>query len=140
MSTVVDFSRLQQAGSLPVEELLRQLKTQGEQELNEARAIQPGLMPRSTLETADVTVCYDFQPFHDVGGDFLDFFQLSDQTIGIYLGDVTGGCRVVCSAGGNTTGSAQDRHGSGRSAEPAESQDVAAQHFAPLSGGGVCVF
>ena len=104
MSTVVDFSRLQQAGSLPVEELLRQLKTQGEQELNEARAIQPGLMPRSTLETADVTVCYDFQPFHDVGGDFLDFFQLSDQTIGIYLGDVTGGCRVVCSAGGEHYG------------------------------------
>ena len=48
------------------------------------------MMPRGTLETADVTVCYDFQPFHEVGGDFLDFFQPSDQTIEIYLGDVTG--------------------------------------------------
>jgi sigma-B regulation protein RsbU (phosphoserine phosphatase) len=90
MSTVVDPYRLQQAGSLSIEELLRQLKTQREQELNEARAIQLGMMPRGTLETADVTACYDFQPFHEVGGDFLDFFQLSDQTIGIYLGDVTG--------------------------------------------------
>jgi sigma-B regulation protein RsbU (phosphoserine phosphatase) len=48
------------------------------------------MMPRGTLETSDVTVCCDFRPFHEVGGDFLDFFQLSDQTIGIYLGDVTG--------------------------------------------------
>jgi hypothetical protein len=43
--------------------------------LNEARAIQLGMMPRGTLETADVTACYDFQPFHEVGGDFLDFFS-----------------------------------------------------------------
>jgi hypothetical protein len=75
MSTVVDPYRLQQAGSLSIEELLRQLKTQREQELNEARAIQLGMMPRGTLETADVTACYDFQPFHEVGGDFLDFFS-----------------------------------------------------------------
>jgi phosphoserine phosphatase RsbU/P len=90
MSTVVDSFRLQQAGSLSIEELVRQLETQREQELNEARAIRLGMMPRGTPETADITVCYDFQPFHEVGGDFLDFFQLSDQTIGIYIGDVTG--------------------------------------------------
>jgi len=90
MRTVVDSSLLRQAGPLPVEELLKQLETQREQELNEARTIQLGMMPRGTLETAEVTVCYDFQPFYEVGGDFLHFFQLGDQTIGIYLGDVTG--------------------------------------------------
>ena len=31
-----------------------------------------------------------FQPFHEVGGDFLDFFTLTDGVIGIYLGDVRG--------------------------------------------------
>jgi hypothetical protein len=36
------------------------------------------------------TVCDQFQPFHEVGGDFLDFFTLTDGVIGIYLGDVTG--------------------------------------------------
>ena len=29
-------------------------------------------------------------PFYEVGGDFLDFFTLTDGVIGIYLGDVTG--------------------------------------------------
>jgi len=32
----------------------------------------------------------EFQPFYEVGGDFLDFFTLTDGAIGIYLGDVTG--------------------------------------------------
>ena len=44
----------------------------------------------SALRTADVTVCYQFQPFHEVGGDFLDFFTPTDGVIGICLGDVTG--------------------------------------------------
>ena len=30
------------------------------------------------------------KPFYEVGGDFLDFFTLTDGVIGIYLGDVTG--------------------------------------------------
>lgn len=71
-------------------DLLSRLEVQREQELSEARAIQLGMMPRSILKTAAATVCYDFQPFHEVGGDFLDFFLLSDETIGVYLGDVTG--------------------------------------------------
>jgi len=48
-----------------------------------------GMLPQGTLRTLDVTVCYQFQPFQ-VGGNFLDFFPLTDGVIGIYLGDVTG--------------------------------------------------
>jgi sigma-B regulation protein RsbU (phosphoserine phosphatase) len=48
------------------------------------------MLPQGPLRTADVTACYEFQPFHEVGGDFLDFFTLTDGVIGIYLGDVTG--------------------------------------------------
>lgn len=70
--------------------LLNDLESQREQELAEARAIQMAMLPQGPLRTADVTVCYEFQPFHEVGGDFLDFFTLTDGVIGIYLGDVTG--------------------------------------------------
>jgi sigma-B regulation protein RsbU (phosphoserine phosphatase) len=70
--------------------VLAELEAQREQELAEARAIQLGMLPHGPLRTEDVSVCYEFQPFHEVGGDFLDFFTLTDGTIGIYLGDVTG--------------------------------------------------
>ncbi len=49
-----------------------------------------GMLPQGALRTADVTVCYQFRPFHEVGVGFLDFFPLTDGVIGIYLGDVTG--------------------------------------------------
>jgi len=42
------------------------------------------------LKTAAVEIESEFQPFSEVGGDFLDYFLLSDGTAGLYLGDVTG--------------------------------------------------
>src|SRR6266700_3708981 len=69
---------------------LSDLELQREQELAEARAIQMGMLPQGPLRTVDTTICYSFHPFHEVGGDFLDFFTLTDGAIGIYLGDVTG--------------------------------------------------
>ena len=47
--------------------LLSDLELRHEQELAEARAIQLGMLPLGALRTADVTVCYVFQPFHEVG-------------------------------------------------------------------------
>jgi len=37
-----------------------------------------------------VRISHEFQPIAAVGGDFLDYFQLSDGTVGLYLGDVSG--------------------------------------------------
>jgi serine phosphatase RsbU (regulator of sigma subunit) len=70
--------------------LLSDLESQREQELAKARAIQIGMLPQGALRTADAAICYSFHPFHEVGGDFLDFFTLTDGAIGIYLGEVTG--------------------------------------------------
>lgn len=42
------------------------------------------------LKTAQLSIESEFQPFSEVGGDFLDYFLLSDGTAGLYLGDVTG--------------------------------------------------
>jgi serine phosphatase RsbU (regulator of sigma subunit) len=61
-----------------------------QQELAEARAIQTAMLPHGPLQTPEVRIFHLFQPFEEVGGDFLDFFELSDKTVGLYLGDVTG--------------------------------------------------
>lgn len=59
-------------------------------ERDEAREIQLSLLPAAMLEGPACEVCYRFSPFAEVGGDFADFFRLSDGKIGIYLGDVVG--------------------------------------------------
>src|SRR5579859_1369391 len=61
-----------------------------ENELQEARAIQRAMLASESLKTANVEIESEFQPFSEVGGDFLDYFLLSDGTVGLYLGDVTG--------------------------------------------------
>jgi sigma-B regulation protein RsbU (phosphoserine phosphatase) len=61
-----------------------------EEELEEARAIQSVMLPAEPLHVGGVSISHEFQPIAAVGGDFLDYFQLSDGTIGLYLGDVSG--------------------------------------------------
>jgi phosphoserine phosphatase RsbU/P len=61
-----------------------------ETELAEARAIQLAMLASEGLHTPRVTIESEFQPVTEVGGDFLDYFLLSDGTAGLYLGDVTG--------------------------------------------------
>jgi sigma-B regulation protein RsbU (phosphoserine phosphatase) len=61
-----------------------------EEELEEARAIQSVMLPAQALRAGGVRISHEFQPIAGVGGDFLDYFQLSDGTIGLYLGDVSG--------------------------------------------------
>ena len=59
-------------------------------ERDEAREIQLSLLPSGMLETPICEVAYRFSPFSEVGGDFADFFRLSDGQVGIYIGDVVG--------------------------------------------------
>ena len=61
-----------------------------EEELEEARAIQSMMMPHESLRTDAVVVSHGYQPVATVGGDFVDYFELLDGTVGIYLGDVCG--------------------------------------------------
>jgi phosphoserine phosphatase RsbU/P len=59
-------------------------------ELEEARAIQSVMLPGQSLCVRGVSIHHEFQPVAAVGGDFLDYFELSDGTFGLYLGDVSG--------------------------------------------------
>ena len=70
--------------------LLNDLESQREQGAGGSARFRWEMLPQGALRTAEVTACCQFQPFPEVGGDFLDFFTLTDGVIGIYLGDVTG--------------------------------------------------
>jgi len=61
-----------------------------EEELEEARTIQSAMLPAESLHAGSVTISHEFQPMAAVGGDFLDYFELTDKSIGLYLGDVSG--------------------------------------------------
>lgn len=61
-----------------------------EQELEEARAIQSAMVPSGLLRAGKVTITHQLRPVREVGGDFLDYFLLSDHSIGLFLGDVSG--------------------------------------------------
>ena len=61
-----------------------------EEELEEARSIQSVMMPAEALQAGAVMISHEFQPLTAVGGDFLDYFRLTDGTSGLYLGDVSG--------------------------------------------------
>jgi phosphoserine phosphatase RsbU/P len=60
------------------------------EELEEARAIQSVMLPAEVLRIGPVTIAYEFQPADTVGGDFVDYFQLPDGSVGFYVGDISG--------------------------------------------------
>ena len=58
--------------------------------VGEAVLIQKLLLPREPLRESNFEATYLMRTFSEVGGDFLDYFLLSDGKLGIYLGDVVG--------------------------------------------------
>lgn len=59
-------------------------------ELNEAREIQRGLMPRKMPHLAGFSVANAWQPAHDVSGDYLGAFKLSETHAALCVADVAG--------------------------------------------------
>ena len=86
--------------------LLRKLRTQIEQgqmrrrehdrehqlrlELNEAREIQRGLMPRRMPNLKGFSLASAWQPAHDVSGDYLAAFKFNDSRAALCVADVAG--------------------------------------------------
>jgi phosphoserine phosphatase RsbU/P len=85
---LADFAFFQNLMTAPLLEL--NTEKLREEELEEARAIQSVMMPREPLRAGAVRISHAFQPVAAVGGDFLDYFEMSDGSIGLYLGDVSG--------------------------------------------------
>ncbi|MGB9435500.1 MAG: hypothetical protein WBQ89_24845 [Candidatus Acidiferrum sp.] len=52
--------------------------------------IERSTLPERPLHDFGTVISHEFQPVTEVGGDSLDYFILSDGTIGLYPGDVSG--------------------------------------------------
>jgi serine phosphatase RsbU (regulator of sigma subunit) len=60
------------------------------QDLRRASEIQLGMLPEDDMCTNDVELSAYCHPATDVGGDYYDYLTLSEDRVGIFLGDVTG--------------------------------------------------
>ncbi len=69
---------------------LHALEKLREEELEEARAIQRVMLPAESPRAGAVMISHEFRPVAAVGGDFLGYFELTDGSVGLYLGDVSG--------------------------------------------------
>jgi sigma-B regulation protein RsbU (phosphoserine phosphatase) len=85
-----------------------------EQELEEARVIQDAMLPSKPLHVGNVLISHEFQPVTEVGGDFLDYFALSDNTIGLYVGDVSGKGLPACLYAALAVGTLRGIHKTGQ--------------------------
>ena len=65
-------------------------KERWRQDLQRAREIQMGMLPEADLRTDRLDVSGFCQPAVEVGGDYYDYVVLSEQKLGIIVGDVTG--------------------------------------------------
>jgi phosphoserine phosphatase RsbU/P len=61
-----------------------------EEELRIARAIQMSLLPRGPLDIPGLAITALCVPAREVGGDYYDFFRLSEDRLGILIADVSG--------------------------------------------------
>jgi len=61
-----------------------------EYEMEEARLVQQALIPAEPLRADPIYLACKFRPVEEVGGDFLDYFWLTDGRLAFYLGDVAG--------------------------------------------------
>jgi sigma-B regulation protein RsbU (phosphoserine phosphatase) len=61
-----------------------------EEELRIARQIQMSLLPRGPLDMPGLAVTALCVPAREVGGDYYDFFPLSEDKLGVLIADVSG--------------------------------------------------
>ena len=78
--------------SSSIEHLLQQAaeKRRLEEELRIAREIQMSLLPAGSLDIPGLRMTALCVPAREVGGDYYDYFKLSDRRVGLLIADVSG--------------------------------------------------
>jgi sigma-B regulation protein RsbU (phosphoserine phosphatase) len=82
---VSDFAEIEPALGRYISERQRM-----QQELNIARDVQMGLLPRVTPIFKDLEIAADCIPAQEVGGDYYDFIRYDQNKLAIVIGDVSG--------------------------------------------------
>ena len=65
-------------------------KQRMERELAIAREIQVGLLPQSIPKLRGYEIASVFEPCYTVGGDYFDFLPISEESLAVAIGDVSG--------------------------------------------------
>jgi phosphoserine phosphatase RsbU/P len=65
-------------------------KQRMERELAIARQIQVGLLPQSIPKIRGYEITSIFEPCYTVGGDYFDFLPISEESLAVAIGDVSG--------------------------------------------------
>ena len=60
------------------------------QELNVAATIQQSILPKRFITNSTLELYATMKPAREIGGDFYDFFNIGDDTIGFIIADVSG--------------------------------------------------
>lgn len=60
------------------------------QDLSMARRLQSSLLPKNSLVCNKIDFSFIYKPCETLGGDFIDFFRIDDNHVGLYIADVSG--------------------------------------------------
>jgi phosphoserine phosphatase RsbU/P len=83
-------ARDQAAGESREHDKIKSQFDRQERELEEARAIQQGFLPKSIPQLAGYEISGTWQPARIVGGDYFDVIAFGDDAIGLCIADVAG--------------------------------------------------
>jgi phosphoserine phosphatase RsbU/P len=83
-------ARDQAAGESREHDKIKSQFNRQERELEEARAIQQGFLPKSIPQLAGYEISGTWQPARIVGGDYFDVIAFGDDAIGLCIADVAG--------------------------------------------------
>jgi phosphoserine phosphatase RsbU/P len=85
----IELGRERRAARLRDQHDREQLHSQ-EREIEEARAIQQGFLPKEIPQISGFEIAGAWQPAHVVGGDYFDILSFDEETLGLCIADVAG--------------------------------------------------
>lgn len=88
INTFSDYASVALENSLLLEQSIE--KERLEKELDVAREIQRKILPEKDPKIDELDVCSVFIPAFEVGGDYYDFFRISENKLGFIIADVSG--------------------------------------------------
>jgi len=71
-------------------ERVREDERRLEEDLDTARQLQVGLLPKAAPDTEGLEVAFAYEPARQLGGDFYDFMHCPDGCLALAVGDVAG--------------------------------------------------
>lgn len=83
-------ARLRAARESQTQSQMAQLLHRQEREIEEARAIQEGFLPKQIPQIAGFEIAAAWQPARIVGGDYFDVLSFDENTLGLCIADVAG--------------------------------------------------